>query len=72
MISHYYLCELTNDEKVEQQLEAYEWEQGFTADWVNIDQAIRKNHVALAKNADQPFLHRENFVLGKLKRTVGL
>lgn len=72
MDSHYYLCELTSDEKIDQRLDDYEWEQGFTAVWCDIDEAIQENQIALEQGEAKFFIHRENFVLAEVKRNLVL
>ncbi len=42
MISHYYLCELVKDEKMEQELDAYEFELDSTPVWIFVDKAIEE------------------------------
>ncbi|TWT01521.1 NUDIX hydrolase [Planomicrobium sp. CPCC 101079] len=66
MVSHYYLCDLLDDSKASQQPEDYEWEPGTAAVWVEPDQAIRENRVALEQDEGQVFIRRENFVLAEV------
>lgn len=43
MTSHYYLCDLMNQEKITQQLDDYECVLEFTPQWVSLDDAILQN-----------------------------
>ncbi|MHC0039650.1 NUDIX hydrolase [Pseudoneobacillus sp. C159] len=69
MISHYYLCELTNDEKIAQQLEGYELEQEFTPKWVTLEEAIVANETAMKQAGHNDWVKREIYVLNQLKKT---
>lgn len=71
MVSHYYLCELIDDEKISQQPDDHEWEPGNSAVWIEPAQAMRENQIALEGNAGFVFIHRENFVLGEMERIFG-
>ena len=71
MISHYYLCELIDKEKINQQLEAYELAQKFTAKWVSLDDALKQNESLLNGVQNNEWLPRETFVLKELKKIYG-
>ncbi|RLQ92421.1 NUDIX domain-containing protein [Falsibacillus albus] len=67
MTSHYYLCELEDEERYPLQLDDYEEEQEFCPIWVSIDEAIEQNDklkIQLVKNG---WIKRENAVLKELK-----
>ena len=68
MNSHYYLCELNNEEKVAQKLDDYENEQDFTPKWVRIDEAIAENRIILQQVKHNGWIRRENYVLNQLKK----
>lgn len=70
MSSHYYLCELANEERVAQQLDEYESLLDFTAKWVTLDEAIRQNEHLLNECEKNSWLKREAFVLKELKLTA--
>ncbi|PSL41522.1 ADP-ribose pyrophosphatase YjhB (NUDIX family) [Planomicrobium soli] len=72
MDSHYYLCELLDEEKSSDQPDNYEWEPGTSAVWIEPAQARLENQAALKGNAGFLFIHRENFVLGEVERIFGL
>jgi ADP-ribose pyrophosphatase YjhB (NUDIX family) len=62
MTSYYYICSVLDD-KIEQKLDAYEHDLGFTAEWVDIDKAISVNE-NLLKTANAPrWTKRETYVL---------
>lgn len=67
MISHYYICELAGEEKIEQQLDNYEYEQGFTPTWITIDTAIEENEKIMNQFPMNSWVFRETFVLNELK-----
>jgi 8-oxo-dGTP pyrophosphatase MutT (NUDIX family) len=69
MTSHYYLCELTNDERTTQQLDEYESLLDFTAKWVALDDAIKQNENLINEFDKNSWLKRETFVLKELKNT---
>ncbi|MFJ7665755.1 NUDIX hydrolase [Lysinibacillus sp. NPDC097195] len=71
MMSHYYLCELIDEQKIDQQLEAYELAQQFTAKWVSLDDAIKQNESLLNESQNNRWLPRETFVLKALKKYYG-
>ncbi|MCG1022944.1 NUDIX hydrolase [Sutcliffiella horikoshii] len=62
MNSHYYLCECRG-EKVAQQLEGYEIEQGFTPKWILIEEAISQNELAQKLSGHNGWIERETYVL---------
>ena len=47
MTSHYYLCELINNERIAQQLEDYEFAQEFRPEWIPLIEAIERNEKGL-------------------------
>ena len=67
MTSHYYLCKLTNEEKISQKLDDYESRLDFTAKWVSLDDAIKQNENLIKESRKNSWLERETFVLKKLK-----
>ncbi|MET3726888.1 8-oxo-dGTP pyrophosphatase MutT (NUDIX family) [Fictibacillus halophilus] len=67
MTSHYYLCDLLNEEKVTQQLDEYEFELDFTPKWVSLDDAINQNENLIKEFEKNSWLRREAFVLKELK-----
>lgn len=67
MTSHYYLCELTNQEKMTQQLDEYESILEFTPKWVSLDEAIRQNDLLIKEFEKNSWLKRETFVLKEVK-----
>ncbi|HEY2419992.1 MAG TPA: NUDIX domain-containing protein [Neobacillus sp.] len=67
MTSHYYLCELTDGEKVAQKLDHYESEQEFTPEWLTLDDAISQNQKVMKQFQQNRWIIRENFVLNELK-----
>jgi len=71
MNSYYYLCEVTDDEKVAQQLDDYEADQEFTPHWLPIDEAIHANEKCLQQYERNRWIHRENFVLRELLKYLG-
>ncbi|MEO4052285.1 NUDIX domain-containing protein [Solibacillus sp. CAU 1738] len=70
MRSHYYLCELMNEEKITQQLDDYEYIQQFTPKWVSIDEAIRQNESLMNDSGKNGWVPRETFVLIELKKFI--
>lgn len=67
MISHYYMCELTDFTCGPLRLSAQEREQNFRPVWIALDEALRSNHGVLLQHAANRWIHRENFVLSQLK-----
>jgi 8-oxo-dGTP pyrophosphatase MutT (NUDIX family) len=70
MTSHYYLCELTDDEKVAQQLDDYECAQEFTPKWLILDNAIKIYQKVINQFEQNRWINRENFVLKELKKIL--
>lgn len=68
MTSHYYMCELAGEEKIAQQLDEYEYEQGFTPKWISIDVAIEGNEKIMVQSPTNRWVFRESFVLKELKK----
>ncbi|WP_020062551.1 NUDIX hydrolase [Bacillus sp. 123MFChir2] len=67
MTSHYYSCEV-NGEKTAQKLEGYELEQGYTPQWVKLNDAINQNEKVMTQCEKNWWIHRENFVLKELNK----
>lgn len=67
MTSHYYICKLLSDNKVEQKLDDYECEQAFAPEWVTLDDAINKNEECLKQPSCNEWVQRELVVLRELK-----
>ena len=72
MTSHYYLCELTSQEKIKQQLDEYEYILEFTPKWVSLDDAIVQNESLIKKIEKNSWLKRETFVLKEVKKYMSL
>ena len=70
MTSHYYLCELINDEKIAQQLEDYESAQEFSPEWIILDEAIEHNEKNMNSLEKNTWVEREMFVLKELKNRL--
>ncbi|CAM3812242.1 NUDIX hydrolase [Mesobacillus thioparans] len=70
MTSHYYLCELTTNEKEPQQLDDYEAKLEFTAKWVSLKEAIDQNERLIEKHERNSWLKRETFVLKELEKKL--
>ncbi|WP_286166236.1 NUDIX domain-containing protein [Bacillus sp. E(2018)] len=70
MTSHYYLCDLINEEKVTQQLDEYEFEIDFTPKWVSLEDAINQNENLIKEFEKNSWLRREAFVLKELKNRI--
>jgi 8-oxo-dGTP pyrophosphatase MutT (NUDIX family) len=68
MTSHYYYCELSDNDKIPQQLEEYELALEMTPRWVTLDEAINGNEMLMDKFENNRWIIRENFVLGELKK----
>ena len=68
MTSHYFRCELTDSEKVPQQLEEYESELEMVPEWVSLDDAIAGNERLMDQFENNQWIKRENYVLRELKR----
>ena len=67
MTSHYYLCELTSEEKINQQLSEYESILDLTSKWVSLDEAILQNESLINQFEKNSWLKRETFVLKEVK-----
>ena len=72
MTSHYYLCELTSEEKIKQQLDEYEYILEFTPKWVSLDDAIVQNESLIKIIEKNSWLKRETFVLKEVKKYMSL
>jgi len=72
MTSHYYLCELINDEKIAQQLSNYESAQEFSPKWIFLEEAIEKNEKCMNDFEKNTWIKREIFVLKELKNRLNL
>ena len=70
MTSHYYLCELTNEETIAQELDEYESILKFIPQWVGIEDAIKQNESLITRLENNSWLKRETFVLKELKMYV--
>ncbi|TMU88381.1 NUDIX domain-containing protein [Bacillus sp. BHET2] len=68
MTSHYFRCELTDSEKVPQQLEGYESELEMVPKWVTLDEAINGNESLKDQFDNNRWIERENYVLRELKK----
>ncbi len=66
MTSHYYLCELIDEYKVNQELDDYEHEEQFTPVWIEPEVAIKQNQNIIDQLDQNSFLRRENYVLHQL------
>jgi hypothetical protein len=72
MNSHYYLCELINDEKIAQQLDDYESAQEFNPEWILLDESIEQNEKCMNSFEKNPWVKREIFVLKEIKNRLKL
>jgi ADP-ribose pyrophosphatase YjhB (NUDIX family) len=68
MTSHYFHCELSDLNKIPQQLEEYEAELEMTPRWVTINEAIDGNERLMGKYENNRWIKRENYVLEELKK----
>jgi hypothetical protein len=68
MTSHYYLCEVS-DEQALQQLDDYEAELDFRPIWIHVDEAICSNEEILKGESysANPWVCRETVVLNVLR-----
>jgi ADP-ribose pyrophosphatase YjhB (NUDIX family) len=66
MTSYYYICSVSDD-KIEQKLDNYELDLGFTAEWVDIDKAISVNENLLKTGNAPRWTKRETYVLKILR-----
>ncbi|GKU24914.1 NUDIX domain-containing protein [Clostridium folliculivorans] len=72
MVSHYYLCEI-EDDKVNQKLDDYEKELGFSPKLIELDKAISANELILENGEDiNPWVYRETKALKAIQRYYGL
>ena len=70
MTSQYYLCELTNEETVDLELDAYESVLEFTSKWVDIEDAIKQNESLITQFENNSWLIREAYVLNEVKKYI--
>ncbi|TFD99505.1 NUDIX domain-containing protein [Jeotgalibacillus salarius] len=70
MTSHYYICELTNEEKMLQQLDEYESILDFTPKWVSLNDAIEQNENLIKEFEKNSWLQREAFVLKEIQNKL--
>ncbi|MGG3912831.1 NUDIX hydrolase [Rossellomorea vietnamensis] len=68
MTSHYFHCELSDYDKIPQQLEEYESELEMTPRWITLDEAIDGNERLMDKYENNRWIIRENYVLEELKK----
>lgn len=68
MTSHYFQCELTDRERIPQQLEEYESELDMKPKWITLDEAIEGNEKLMDQFDNNRWSKRENYVLGELKK----
>ncbi|MGG4168004.1 NUDIX domain-containing protein [Rossellomorea vietnamensis] len=68
MTSHYFHCELSDGDRIPQQLEEYESELEMTPRWVTMDEAIEGNEMLMDKYENNRWIKRENYVLEELKK----
>ncbi|MET3659180.1 NUDIX hydrolase [Sporosarcina psychrophila] len=72
MTSHYYLCELINNERIAQQLDDYEFAQEFRPEWILLIEAIERNEKRINRFEKNTWVKREIFVLKELKNILKL
>jgi len=65
MESIYYLCTIEKEKKV-QNLDKYEEELGFEAQWINLDEVLKINRIVLNNPKSSKWVEREIRVLEKL------
>lgn len=70
MNSHYYLCELIDQEKVAQQLDDYERVQDYKPKWMTLYDSIIQNEMAIHQLEKNSWINRENYVLKELKNLM--
>ena len=63
MDSHHFICELDNEETIDQSLIGYELEEGYKPVWLPVQEAIDSNKLVFSKDPSHIFILRENFVL---------
>ncbi|WP_244886861.1 NUDIX hydrolase [Rossellomorea vietnamensis] len=68
MTSHYFHCELSDFDKIPQQLEGYESELEMAPRWITMDEAIDGNEMLMDKYENNRWIKRENYVLEELKK----
>ncbi|MFP3359814.1 NUDIX hydrolase, partial [Planococcus sp. SIMBA_143] len=68
MTSHYFHCELSDDDRIPQQLEGYEKELQMIPKWVTLKEAIDSNERLMDRFENNRWIVRENFVLEELKK----
>jgi len=68
MTSHYFKCELTDRERIPQQLEGYESELDMKPKWVTLDESIEENEKLMDQFDNTRWIKRENYVLRELKK----
>ncbi|WRP04540.1 NUDIX domain-containing protein [Rossellomorea aquimaris] len=68
MTSHYFQCDLTDRERIPQQLEGYESELDMIPKWVTLDEAIEGNEKLMDLLDNNRWIKRENYVLRELKK----
>lgn len=68
MTSHYFHCELLDDDRIPQQLEGYEKELQMIPKWVTLKEAIDSNERLMDQFENNRWIVRENFVLEELKK----
>lgn len=68
MTSHYYFCELVDDEQIPQALDDYELEEEFRPIWVSLNEALEQNEKIMKtlEGDKNGWLQREIFVLKKV------
>ncbi|MGE6752818.1 NUDIX hydrolase [Rossellomorea sp. NPDC071047] len=70
MTSHYFHCELTDGERIPQQLEKYESELDMKPKWVTLNKAIEENEKLMGQFENNRWIKRENYVLRELKKFI--
>ncbi|MEK4404708.1 NUDIX domain-containing protein [Sporosarcina sp. FSL K6-6792] len=70
MTSHYYLCELKNNERIAQQLDDYEFAQEFRPEWIHLIEAIEQNEKRINRFEKNTWVKREIFVLKELRNIL--
>lgn len=72
MTSHYYLCELINNERIAQQLDDYEFAREFRPEWILLNEVIEQNEKRINSFEKNTWVKREIFVLKELKNILKL
>lgn len=70
MTSHYYVCDLADEEKMAQKLDEYEAILNFTSKWVSLEDAIKQNENLIEKLEQNSWLKRETFVLKQIEKMM--